>query len=127
MSRKKKEPESEPTSRDPLAQLEAELEVVKRFHLRAILEAGKNLPASISPELLKQIASYLKVVEKLIQIISLRKKEQSQLDESFVVKLVWETMMEEPAIRQLLSTQEIRKKLIREIKKKIKEAEAGQL
>ncbi len=126
MSREKKEPESEPSSRDPLAQLEAELEVVKRFHLRTILEAGKNLPASISPELLKQIASYLKVVEKLIQIISLRKKEQSQLDESFVVKLVWETMMEEPAIRQLLSTQEIRKKLIREIKKKIKEAEAGQ-
>ena len=120
MSRKKKEPESEPTSRDPLAQLEAELEVVKRFHLRAILEAGKNLPASISPELLKQIASYLKVVEKLIQIISLRKKEQKEKEIEQIVNTIWRAFLEVPSLRELLRQENIQKEISQKIKSQLK-------
>ena len=120
MSRKKKEPESEPSSRDPLAQLEAELEVVKRFHLRAILEAGKNLPASISPELLKQIASYLKVVEKLIQIISLRKKEQKEKEIEQIVNTIWRAFLEVPSLRELLRQENIQKEISQKIKSQLK-------
>ena len=120
MSREKKEPESEPTSRDPLAQLEAELEVVKRFHLRTILEAGKNLPASISPELLKQIASYLKVVEKLIQIISLRKKEQKEKEIEQIVNTIWRAFLEVPSLRELLRQENIQKEISQKIKSQLK-------
>ena len=120
MSRKKKESESEPTFRDPLAQLEAELEVVKRFHLRAILEAGKNLPASISPELLKQIASYLKVVEKLIQIISLRKKEQKEKEIEQIVNTIWRAFLEVPSLRELLRQENIQKEISQKIKSQLK-------
>jgi len=120
MSREKKEPESEPTSRDPLAQLEAELEVVKRFHLRTILEAGKNLPASISPELLKQIASYLKVVEKLIQIISLRKKEQKEKEIEQIVNTIWRAFLEVPSLRELLRQENIQKEIFQKVKNQLK-------
>ena len=121
MNRKKKESEPEaPRSKDPLAQLEAELEVVKRFHLRAILEAGKNLPASISPELLKQIASYLKVVEKLIQIISLRKKEQKEKEIEQIVNTIWRAFLEVPSLRELLKQENIQKEISQKIKSQLK-------
>jgi len=114
--------EKEPEAGDKktrLAMFEEELELIRQLHLRSIIKGGKS--GEVSGELLKQIASYLKVIEELIHV-SLLRADQACLSAPSV-RLVWEVLSEIPEFRPLTSDRRIRAKVLNEIKKRLKEPE----
>jgi hypothetical protein len=103
---------------DRLELLEQELETVKRIHLRAIIQA--NQAGNPDSELLKQTSGYLKVVEKLIRLAQLRKKEKS-LQHSPPFRLLWEVLGEIPELKPLLADHKVRSKILAQVKKRLKQ------
>jgi len=114
--------DSEKTS---LQGLEEELELIKRVHLKAIIEASKDPSRSIDDELLRQVSSYLRVVEKLVKVVYFQSK--GWLRDSPGVKLVWEVLKEVPALKPYLYDRKVRAEIVKKIEERIKEdAEFGQ-
>jgi len=115
-------PESEKGSgseKSQLEQLAEELEVIKRFHLRSILERGRDAEG-MDEDQTKQIASYLRVIEKLIQVQLLRKKGEGLLSAPSV-RLVWDVLSRVPELRMLLCDPEVKAKILEQIRSMIEE------
>jgi len=106
--------------RDWLKQLDQELEMVKRIHLRALIAASQA--GNMDSELLKQSAAYLKVVEKLIRLTHLRKKDAT-LQHSPAFRLLWEVLGELPELKPLLADRKVRSKILAQVKKRLKQSE----
>jgi len=105
---------------DALKELEAELELLRKVHLRAIFEAREGVLKGIDDEALKHISSYLKVVEKLLRVISLRKKEKESDEIDRVVKVIWEVLLEVPSLHALLKDPKIQAEILKRIKDRLK-------
>ena len=103
-----------------LDQLENELNAVKNVHLRPIIEAGKS--GSLDAAQIKLVASYIKVVDKIIRVVSLRKKDGS-LGDAPSVRLVWDALKEIPEIRPLIEDRKVKKKILKLVKERLKESD----
>jgi hypothetical protein len=103
-----------------LEQLEDELDLVKRVHLRPIFEASKS--GSLDAAQIKLIASYIKVVDKIIRVVNLRKKDGS-LGDAPSVRLVWDALKEIPEIRPLIEDPKVKRKILELVKKRLKECD----
>ena len=108
-----------------LQSLEEELELIKRVHLKAIIEASKEPGRGIDEELLRQINSYLRVVEKLVKVVYFQNK--GWLRDSLSVKVVWDVLKEIPVLKPYLYDRKVRAEIVKKIEERIKEdAEFGQ-
>ena len=103
-----------------LAQLEDELDLVKRVHLRPIIEAGKS--GNLDAAQINLIASYIRVVDKIIRVVSLRKKDGS-LGDAPSVRLVWDALKEIPKIRPLIEDRKVKRKILKLVKERLKEGD----
>ena len=108
---------------DPVEEIEKELIVLKQVLLQEIIRQTR-LESGVDEEMLKKISGYLKVVEKLANVMELRRKE---LENALSIRLVWDILGEIPEIKALLSDPEIKAEILSHIRARLKnESISGQ-
>lgn len=101
-------------------QLKKELELIKRIHLKAIINLGKNDTSNrLDESALKQIGSFLKVLEKELKVLEYEDRLKSS-KEWVPVELVWEILLEIPKLEKILKDPKIKRTMIRKLKERIK-------
>jgi|GEM_PF-1642853 len=105
--------------RDALAELEQELDFIKRTLLREIVD-GTRGKAELDDDWLKKVSGYLKVAESLADMIQARKKDP-EIENSPSVRLVWEVLKEIPAVNSLLSEPRIKAQILKQIRARLKQ------
>lgn len=100
-----------------------ELEVLKKIHLQAIFaKAGSEAAGDdgLDEGRMKQVASYLKLVEKMVHIIEKRDRlRKSLLAEDAPLNVVVQVMREIPVLKEALERTDVQEKIIRVIRQKL--------
>ena len=107
-----------------------ELEVLKRVHLKALLARDEDGAGRRSAELddsaIKQMTSYLRLVEKMVRILERRDRlrETSPAGEA-PLKVVLQVLKKIPEFNDALNKEDIQKQILSLIRKDMAETEKG--
>jgi hypothetical protein len=107
-----------------------ELEVLKKVHLKALLARDEDGAGRRSAELddsaIKQMTSYLRLVEKMVRILERRDRlrETSPASEA-PLKVVLQVLKKIPEFNDALNKEDIQKEIFSLIRKDMAETEKG--
>lgn len=105
--------------RDKLEELRQGLEVLERILLQEIL-SQRSGRGEVDDVFLERLSGYLKVVDRLIDIIRQREKSIGLMGAPGV-RLVFEVLQEIPRVRMVLSEPEVRKAILEKIQVRLKQ------
>lgn len=105
--------------RDKLEELRQGLEVLERILLQEIL-SQRSGGGEVDDVFLERLSGYLKVVDRLIDIIRQREKSMGLMGAP-AVRLVFEVLQEIPRVRMVLSEPEVRRAILEKIQVRLKQ------
>jgi len=101
-----------------LEELESELEILRRVHIRSIFKSAKS--GEIDETQLKQVASYIKVLQELVRL-ELHREDRSKED-SRSARLIWEVLSDVPELKPLLSDPQTKRRILMVLRRRMREA-----